>query len=132
MRQLLRRLDKSSTRWFLVGSATFLIDTSIFVTVYNLTNFGIFSNILSGIVATTFNYFSHYHWSFATDRNHRQSTILYLTFFFLFLFLGTSLLNFLLNQGIPPFFAKVGTAGLIAPISFFIMKFITFRKTSNA
>lgn len=132
MRTKLEKLNRSSVRWFLVGSATFAIDTSIFVTAFHITNQTIPSNLLSGVIATTFNYFSHYHWSFASDRNHRQSTVLYLTFFFIFLFLGTSVLNFLINQGVTPFFAKVGTAGTIAPISFFIMKFVTFRKSTNA
>ena len=124
-------LNKSYTRWFLVGSATFVIDTSIFMIAFHLTNFGIFSNLLSGTIATTFNYFSHYHWSFASDRNHRQSTILYLIFFFFFLFSGTWVLNQLLNNGVPSLFAKVGTAAVIAPISFFIMRFVTFRKTKR-
>lgn len=124
-------LNKSYTRWFLVGSATFVIDTSIFMIAFHFTNFGIFSNLLSGTIATTFNYFSHYHWSFASDRNHRQSTILYLIFFFFFLFSGTWVLNQLLNNGVPSLFAKVGTAAVIAPISFFIMRFVTFRKTKR-
>jgi putative flippase GtrA len=98
---------------------------------FHFTNFGIFSNLLSGTIATTFNYFSHYHWSFASDRNHRQSTILYLIFFFFFLFSGTWVLNQLLNNGVPSLFAKVGTAAVIAPISFFIMRFVTFRKTKR-
>ena len=132
MRERLEKLNRSSVRWFLVGSATFVIDTSIFVTAFHITNQTIPSNLLSGVIATTFNYFSHYHWSFASNRNHRQSTILYLTFFFIFLFLGTSVLNFLINQSVSPLFAKVGTAGTIAPISFFIMKFVTFRRSSNA
>jgi putative flippase GtrA len=124
-------LDKSYTRWFLVGSATFAIDTSIFMVAFHFTNFGIFSNLLSGTIATTFNYFSHYHWSFASDRDHRQSTVLYLIFFFFFLFSGTWVLNQLLNNGVPALFAKVGTAAVIAPISFFIMRFVTFRKTKR-
>ena len=132
MREKLEKLNRSSVRWFLVGSATFVIDTSIFVTAFHITNQTIPSNLLSGVIATTFNYFSHYHWSFASNRNHRQSTILYLTFFFIFLFLGTSILNFLINQGVMPLFAKVGTAAFTAPISFFIMKFVTFRRSSNA
>lgn len=124
-------INKSYTRWLLVGSATFVIDTSIFMISFHFTNFGIFSNLLSGTIATTFNYFSHYHWSFASDRNHRQSTILYLIFFFFFLFSGTWVLNQLLNNGVPSLFAKVGTAAVIAPISFFIMRFVTFRKTKR-
>lgn len=124
-------LNKSYTRWFLVGSATFVIDTSIFMLVFHFTNLGVFSNLFSVTIATTFNYFSHYHWSFASDRDHRQSTVLYLIFFFFFLFSGTWVLTALLGAGVPPFFAKVGTAAVIAPLSFFIMRFVTFRRSNR-
>ena len=127
-----RLLSKSATRWFIVGSATFLIDTGLFLFVLSLTNIVIASNLFSGAIATLFNYLSHYHWSFASDREHKQSTVIYLVFFFIFTFLGTSIVVTLVNSGLEPAFAKVGTALIIAPISFFIMKFITFRRRSDA
>ena len=125
-------LSKSSVRWFLVGSATFVIDTGLFLLALYLTNIVILSNLLSGSVATAFNYFSHYHWSFASDREHKESTLIYLAFFFMFLFLGTTLVTTFVNSGLEPAFAKVGSALITAPISFFIMKFITFRRSSYA
>lgn len=127
-----RLLSKSSARWFIVGSATFLIDTALFLLAFSLTDIVIASNLFSGAIATLFNYLSHYHWSFASDREHKQSTVIYLVFFFIFTFLGTSLVVTLVNSGLEPSFAKVGTALIIAPISFFIMKFVTFRRRSNA
>ena len=127
-----RLLSKSATRWFIVGSATFLIDTSLFLIVFSLTDIVIASNLFSGSIATLFNYLSHYHWSFASDREHKQSTLIYLTFFFIFLFLGTTLVTTLVNSGLEPALAKVGSALITAPISFFIMKFITFRRSSHA
>jgi putative flippase GtrA len=129
---LIRKLlSKSSVRWFLVGSATFLIDTGLFLLAFYLTNIVILSNLLSGSVATAFNYFSHYHWSFASDRQHKQSTLIYLTFFFIFLTFGTTLVTTLVNSGVEPAFAKVGSALITAPISFFIMKFITFKRSQH-
>ena len=127
-----RLLSKSSARWFIVGSATFLIDTSLFLLVFSLTDIVIASNLFSGAIATLFNYLSHYHWSFASDREHKQSTLIYLAFFFIFLFLGTTLVSTFVNAGLEPAFAKVGSALITAPISFFIMKFITFRRSSHA
>jgi putative flippase GtrA len=127
-----RLLSKSATRWFVVGSATFLIDTGLFLLVFSLTNVVIASNLLSGVIATLFNYLSHYHWSFVSDREHKQSTVIYLAFFFMFLLLGTTLVTNFVNSGLEPAFAKVGSAMIIAPISFFIMKFITFRRSSYA
>ena len=126
-----RLLSKSATRWFIVGSATFLIDTGLFLLAFSLTNIVIASNLFSGAIATLFNYLSHYHWSFASDREHKQSTLLYLAFFFLFLFLGTTLVATFVNSGFEPAFAKVGSALITAPMSFFIMKFITFKGRKN-
>jgi putative flippase GtrA len=127
-----RLISKSATRWFIVGSATFLIDTGLFLFALSLTDIVIASNLFSGSIATLFNYLSHYHWSFASDREHKQSTLIYLTFFFIFLFLGTTLVTTLVNSGLEPALAKVGSALITAPISFFIMKFITFRRSSHA
>ena len=127
-----RLLSKSSARWFIVGSATFLIDTALFLLAFSLTDIVIASNLFSGAIATLFNYLSHYHWSFASDREHKQSTLIYLVFFFIFAFLGTSLVVNLVNSGLEPAFAKVGSALITAPISFFIMKFVTFRRRSDA
>ena len=127
-----RLLRKSSVRWFIVGSVTFLIDTALFLLAFSLTDFVIASNLFSGAIATLFNYLSHYHWSFASDREHRKSTLIYLAFFFIFLFLGTTLVSTFVNAGLEPAFAKVGSALITAPISFFIMKFVTFRRSSHA
>ena len=124
-------LGKSSVRWFLVGSATFVIDTGLFLLAFWLTNIVILSNLLSGSIATAFNYFSHYHWSFASDRQHRQSTLIYLTFFFIFLSFGTTLVTALVNAGAEPALAKVGSAVITAPISFIIMKFVTFKRSQH-
>ena len=126
-----RLLSKSSARWFIVGSATFLIDTGLFLLAFSLTNIVIASNLFSGVIATLFNYLSHYHWSFASNREHKQSTLIYLAFFFIFLFLGTTLVATFVNSGFEPAFAKVGSALLTAPMSFFIMKFITFKGRKN-
>ncbi len=126
-----RLLSKSSARWFIVGSATFLIDTGLFLLAFSLTDIVIASNLFSGVVATLFNYLSHYHWSFASNRKHKQSTLIYLAFFFIFLFLGTTLVATLVNSGFEPAFAKVGSALITAPMSFFIMKFITFKGRKN-
>jgi putative flippase GtrA len=124
-------LKVSAARWFVVGSTTFVIDTALFLLVFNITEMAVISNLFSGTIATIFNYFSHYRWSFASDRSHKQSTLIYLFFFFVFLFLGTSLVSFFIHSGLHPVPAKVGTAAITAPISFFIMKFVTFRRTTT-
>lgn len=124
-------LNVSAARWFIVGSATFLIDTGLFLTAFHITGIAVISNLFSGTIATTFNYFSHYHWSFSSDRSHKQSTVIYLIVFFVFLFIGTSLVSLLIHSGLHPLPAKVGTAALTAPITFLISKYVTFRKTSN-
>ena len=126
-----RILNMSAVRWFIVGSATFLIDTGLFLTAFQITGIAVVSNLFSGTIATSFNYFSHYRWSFVSDRSHVQSTTFYLFFFFTFLFLGTTLVSFLIHSGVDPLPAKVGIAAITAPFSFLIMKFVTFRRTQS-
>ena len=126
-----RILKVSAARWFIVGSATFLIDTSLFLIAFKLTEMAVVSNLFSGTIATTFNYFSHYRWSFASDRSHKQSTVIYLTVFFSFMFIGTTALSLLIHNGVQPLYAKVGLAITTAPMTFLISKFVTFRKSSN-
>jgi putative flippase GtrA len=126
-----RLLQKSAARWFLVGSATFVIDASLFLLLFYITNIAVVSNLFSGTIATLFNYYSHYRWSFASNRGHAQSTTIYLFFFFVFLFLSTSLVTFFIGLGLHPMPAKIGTAAITAPLSFVIMKFVTFRRKHN-
>jgi len=124
-------LNVSAARWFIVGSATFVIDTGLFLIAFHLTEIAVISNLFSGTIATIFNYLSHYHWSFASDRGHKQSTVIYLIVFFVFLFVGTSLVSFLIHSGLHPLPAKVGTAAFTAPFTFLISKYVTFRRTSH-
>lgn len=125
-------LNESLVRWFIVGCATVALDTSIFVGMYHLTNRAVISNLISGTIATCCNYLAHYYWSFRTERTHTQSTIIYLVTFFFFLFLGTTVIKHLLDSGVPPLLAKLGTAAVIAPMSFLLMKFVTFKRGSDA
>ena len=125
-------LKESLVRWFIVGCATVALDTSIFVGLYHFTNRPVLSNLISGSIATCCNYLAHYYWSFKTERTHSQSTVIYLATFFFFLFLGTTVIKHLIDSGVAPFLAKLGTAAVIAPMSFLLMKFVTFKRGSNA
>lgn len=124
-------LQKSHVRWFIVGCSTAVIDTTLFLVTFHFTDKAVVSNLLSGTIATCFNYVAHYRWSFTSNREHVQSTFFYLTFLFFFLFLNTTLIKYLLSQSVPPFFAKTGTAAATAPMSFLIMKFLTFRRNNH-
>lgn len=125
-------LQTSAVRWFIVGSATFVLDTGLFLLLFKITSIAALSNLISVSTATIFNYLAHYHWSFSSTRGHKQSTLIYLVSFFIFLFLGTTLVSFLIHSGIHPLPSKVGTAAIIAPMSFLLMKFVTFRTSHES
>ncbi len=121
----------SAARWFIVGSTTFVIDTSLFLLVFNITEIAVLSNLFSGTVAVIFNYSAHHRWSFKSNRRHRESLLIYLSVVFSFMLLGTTALTILIHIGVSPVLAKVGLAIFTAPISFFISKFVTFRRTTT-
>jgi len=122
----------SVIRWFVVGCTTFVIDITLFVGLYYTTHLSIWSNVLSGLCATLFNYSAHYRWSFESNQKHFKSSLYYLITFFTFLALTTYSIKILISLDIHPSVAKICTALLAAPFSFAIMKFVTFRRNSFA
>jgi len=116
-------------RWATVGLVTFCIDYSIFMIFFDLTNSVVIANFISGIFAISFNYFSHYSWSFQSKSQHTSSGIKYLFNLIAFWSISTILLDFLVNDlGIHARFAKLIQIPLVAPFSFLSLKLFVFNR----
>ena len=83
-------------RWATVGASTAVIDYILFVFLYSIVSSVVVANLLSGLVALSFNYTLHYFWSFKSQRDHKQSGFRYLINLVVIWSFGTLLLNFLL------------------------------------
>ena len=122
---------KSMWRWALVGILTNVIDYFIFLFLYSILPSVLFANFFSGFVSLTFNYVSHYFWSFKSTLEHKQSGKRYLINLVVIWSLSTVLLKMLILSGIDPYIAKIIPLFITAPISFISLNYFVFKKASK-
>lgn len=131
MHILINRLDifnETILRWALVGFLTFIIDYISFLVFYINLNNVLFSNFSAAIISITFNYLSHFFWTFKSQTSHYYSSYRYFLNLLLFWILSTILLSLLISVGVDAMVAKFIPIIVIAPISFLSLKFIVFRR----
>ena len=119
---------RSMWRWGLVGILTAVIDYFLFLLLYSVFPSVLFANFFAGLVSLTFNYLSHYFWSFKSESDHKQSGPKFLINFVVIWSLGTVFLKVLISSGIDPHIAKIIPVLVTAPGSFISMNFFVFRK----
>jgi putative flippase GtrA len=120
--------DYSMLRWALVGVTTTVIDYLIFITLYGPINSVYAVNLISSTIATSLNYFTHHRWTFKSDQNHSRSGVKYLANLTFWWLISTSLIKALILLSIDPKIAKLIPILLIAPINYFVLNKIVFKK----
>ena len=120
--------DYSMVRWVLVGVTTTVIDYFIFIILYGPINSVFVVNLISSTVATSLNYFTHHRWTFKSDQNYSRSGIKYLVNLAFWWLISTSIIKALIVFNIDPKIAKLASILLIAPINYFVLNKIIFKK----
>jgi putative flippase GtrA len=123
--------DYSMLRWVLVGVTTTVIDYLIFITLYGPINSVFVVNLISSAVATSLNYFTHHRWTFKSDQNHSRSGVKYLVNLAFWWLVSTSIIKALIVFSIDPKIAKLVPILLIAPINYFVLNKIVFKKKTK-
>ena len=131
MEKFIGLIEKHSSilRWALVGVSTAVIDYAIFISMYSVIKSVLTANFCAGVFSITFNYISHYFWSFKSEANHSKSGIKFLLNLIVFWSISTLILNSLIVAGVDPRIAKLIPIPFIAPLSFLSLKFIVFKKS---
>ena len=123
--------DYSMLRWILVGVTTTVIDYLIFITLYGPINSVFTVNLISSAVATSLNYFTHHRWTFKSDQDHSRSGVKYLVNLAFWWLVSTSIIKALIVLSIDPKIAKLVPILLIAPINYFVLNKIVFKKKTK-
>jgi putative flippase GtrA len=123
--------DYSMLRWVLVGVTTTVIDYLIFITLYGPINSVFAVNLISSTAATSLNYFTHHRWTFKSDQNHSRSGVKYLVNLAFWWLVSTSIIKALIVLSIDPKIAKLVPILLIAPINYFVLNKIVFKKKTK-
>ena len=120
--------DYSMLRWVAVGFSTTLIDYLIFITLYGPINSVFVANLFSASVSTSINYYAHHRWTFKSDQNHSKSGFKYILNLIFWWLVSTSIIKSLILLDIDPKIAKLAPILVIAPINYFVLNKIVFRK----
>ena len=123
--------DYSMLRWVLVGVTTTVIDYLIFITLYGPIDSVFVVNLISSAVATSLNYLTHHRWTFKSDQNHSRSGVKYLVNLAFWWLVSTSIIKALIVLSIDPKIAKLVPILLIAPINYFVLNKIVFKKKTK-
>ena len=118
----------SMVRWVLVGASTTVIDYFIFIILYGPIDSVFAVNLISSTVATSLNYFTHHRWTFKSDQNYSRSGIKFLVNLAFWWLISTSIIKALIVFNIDPKIAKLVPILLIAPINYFVLNKIIFKK----
>ena len=122
--------DWSMLRWVLVGLVTTATDYLIFISIYGPINSVVIANFISGFVSTSINYYTHHRWTFKSDQDHSRSGTRYLINLIFWWLVSTSAIKVLIVLEIDPKIAKLLPILFIAPINYFVLNHIVFKKKS--
>lgn len=128
---LVSKNNKSFLKWSVIGTGTFFIDYCLFLTFYAIVESVLISNLFSGLISISFNYFSHRSWSFQSNLAHSKSSMRYFINLLFFWTVGTLCLQIFISSGIDPKYAKIIPIPFIAPLSFLSLKFFVFPKDKD-
>ena len=125
-----RYVDYSMLRWGAVGIFTTAVDYLLFVNLYGPINSVFIANLISSVVATSINYFTHHRWTFKSEQNHSRSGIKYLLNLTFWWLVSTSIIKALVVLEIDPKIAKLAPLIVIVPVNYFVLNYLVFKKKS--
>ena len=115
-------------RWITVGIVTTGIDYIVFLIIYKNLNSVFTANLLSSLVATSINYYSHHIWTFESSQRHSSTGPRYFLSLAFWWISSTFLIKWLIDVGINVEFAKLAPTFILLPINFLVLNKLVFKK----
>ena len=122
--------DYSMLRWGAVGIFTTTVDYLLFVNLYAPMKSVFLANLISASISTSVNYFTHHRWTFKANQNYSKSGTKYLLNLTFWWLASTSIIKALVVLGIDPKIAKLVPLIVIAPVNYFVLNYLVFKKKS--
>jgi putative flippase GtrA len=120
--------DWSMLRWVIVGMSTTATDYFIFISLYGPIGSVVITNFISAFVATSLNYYSHHKWTFKSQQDHSKSGVRYFVNLVFWWVISTLLIKGLIVIDFDPKIAKLIPILAIAPINYFVLNHLVFKK----
>ena len=124
-------VEPTFVRWFIVGVSSLVIDICGFTLGLEISESVFVANFIAAILSTSFNYLSHYFWTFNTKGRHGKTILRYYLNIFI-LWIGSSwLIQLLILNSFEPLVAKVVSLILILPLNFLTLNFFVYKETRD-
>jgi putative flippase GtrA len=123
-----KHFDWSMLRWVIVGISTTATDYFIFISLYGPIDSVVIANFISAFVATSLNYYSHHRWTFKSEQDHSKSGVRYFINLVFWWVISTLLIKGLIVIEVDPRIAKLIPILVIAPINYFVLNHLVFKK----
>jgi putative flippase GtrA len=120
--------DWSMLRWVIVGIITTATDYFIFISLYGPIDSVVIANFISAFVATSLNYYSHHKWTFKSQQDHSKSGVRYFINLVFWWAVSTLIIKGLIVIDVDPKIAKLIPILIIAPINYFVLNHLVFKK----
>jgi len=120
--------DWSMIRWIIVGISTTATDYFLFISLYGPIDSVVITNFISAFVATSLNYYSHHRWTFKSEQDHSKSGVRYFVNLVFWWVISTLLIKELIEIDLDPRIAKLIPILIIAPINYFVLNHLVFKK----
>ena len=120
--------DWSILRWMIVGFTTTATDYLIFISLYGHLDSVVISNFISGLVSTSINYYTHHKWTFKSEQDHAKSGTRFIVNLVFWWVVSTLLIKALIVLDLDPKIAKLIPILIIAPINYFVLNHLVFKK----
>ena len=98
--------NKDNLRWIFVGTVTVALDFFFFIILYNLTSHIFFSNLISGVFASSINFGLHRYWTFQSVLSTRVLLTRYFYLVTLLYVTGSISTYMLIDVGVSAPFSK--------------------------
>jgi putative flippase GtrA len=118
----------SMIRWVIVGTSTTATDYFIFIFLYGSVDSVVIANFISAFVATSINYYSHHKWTFKSQQDHSKSGVRYFINLVFWWAVSTLIIKGLIVIELDPRLAKLVPILIIAPINYFVLNHLVFKK----
>ena len=131
MKSPLRVLNPTILKWAYVGSASLLLDISVFSLTFRILSSVLLANLFAAAISTSFNYSAHLFWTFESKTSHKESLAKYLLNILALWLVSSTTISVLVNSGFEPVYSKIISLLIVLPLNYFTLSKFVYREKSK-
>jgi len=124
-------LNREFTKWALVASTTFILDSMLFYFLYKILRDVFFANLVAFGISTSYNFILHKTWTYQKSQASYLRLPRYLALLLTTLVTNSALIHVFLHLEASALFSKIVASIVTIPLSFFGLRSFVFGKSNQ-